>query len=79
MDILDDDITLSMLMKRNSEKKPAEQKKTESLKVTDLSWLKEKEVYELQLNQLQEQLEASMLQNQNYGILHMYNIFISVL
>ncbi|XP_047146535.1 GRAM domain-containing protein 4 isoform X1 [Hydra vulgaris] len=65
MDSLDDGITLSMLMKRNSEK-TSEQKKNESLKASSLSWVKEKEVYELQLNQLQEQLVASMLQNQNY-------------
>ena len=36
------------------------------------NWKKEKEVFELQLNQLQEQLVAAMVQNQQLGLFSLY-------
>ena len=79
MDSADDsaDITLSLLMERNSETSNGVnmREKTSGDKVRKISrkqeegeeWMKERNVFELQLNQLQEQLVAAMVQNQQLG------------
>ncbi|XP_057296319.1 GRAM domain-containing protein 4-like isoform X1 [Hydractinia symbiolongicarpus] len=57
MDSTDDEFTLSLLEKRNSVKKETSE--------GEEKWSKERNVFELQLTQLQEQLVASMVQNQH--------------
>lgn len=59
MDSTDDEFTLSLLEKRNSVKKETSE--------GEEKWSKERNVFELQLTQLQEQLVASMVQNQHLG------------
>lgn len=58
--------TLSSLVKRNSLSFKSTQASDEGNKKKEehKTWTKEKEVFELQLNQLQEQLVAAMVQNQ---------------
>lgn len=61
----DDSLTLKNLMRRNSKsRKKSTDQNEETSSSSSSSWEKEKEVFELQLTQLQEQLVAAMVQNQ---------------
>ena len=62
MDIADN-LTLSNLMSRNNTKRNSRNEDNSS------NWEKEKEIFELQLTQLQEQLVAAMVQNQQLSII----------
>jgi len=65
MDSFDEDLTLSKLLKRNKKSLSSSPLGTSiEMMTTKESWKHEKDVFELQLNQLQEQLVSSMVQNQ---------------
>ena len=64
MNFAEDELTLSKLMERNNERsKSKSDKKNEN----GDKWEDERRIFETQLNQLQEQLVATMVQNQQLG------------
>lgn len=68
MDSFEEDLTLSKLLKRNKKSLSSSPMGTSiEMMSTKESWKHEKDVFELQLNQLQEQLVSSMVQNQQLG------------
>ena len=64
MDFAEDELTLSKLMEKNNE---SDKTKSDKKNQKGDKWEDEKRIFETQLNQLQEQLVATMVQNQQLG------------
>ena len=64
MDFAEDELTLSKLMEKNNE---SDKSKSDKKNQKGDKWEDEKRIFETQLNQLQEQLVATMVQNQQLG------------
>ena len=64
MDFAEDELTLSKLMEKNNE---SDKSKSHKKNQKGDKWEDEKRIFETQLNQLQEQLVATMVQNQQLG------------
>ena len=64
MDFAEDELTLSKLMEKNNE---SDKSKSDKENQKGDKWEDEKRIFETQLNQLQEQLVATMVQKQQLG------------
>ena len=64
MNFAEDELTLSKLMERNNE---SSKSKSDKKNENGDKWEDERRIFETQLNQLQEQLVATMVQNQQLG------------
>ena len=64
MDFAEDELTLSKLMEKNNE---SDKSKSDKKNQKGDKWEDEKRIFETQLNQLQEQLVATMVQKQQLG------------
>ena len=64
MDFAEDELTLSKLMEKNNE---SDKSKSDKKNEKGDKWEDERRIFETQLNQLQEQLVATMVQNQQLG------------
>ena len=64
MDFAEDELTLSKLMEKNNE---SDKSKSDKKNEKGDKWEDERRIFETQLNQLQEQLVATMVQKQQLG------------
>ena len=64
MNFAEDELTLSKLMEKNNE---SSKSKSDKKNENGDKWEDERRIFETQLNQLQEQLVATMVQNQQLG------------
>ena len=64
MDFAEDELTLSKLMEKNNE---SDKSKSDKKNQKGDKWEDEKRIFETLLNQLQEQLVATMVQKQQLG------------
>ena len=64
MNFAEDELTLSKLMEKNNE---SSKSKSDKKNENGDKWEDERRIFETQLNQLQEQLVATMVQNQHLG------------
>ena len=64
MDFAEDELTLSKLMEKSNE---SDKSKSDKKNQKGDKWEDEKRIFETQLNQLQEQLVATMVQKQQLG------------
>ena len=64
MNFAEDELTLSKLMEKNNE---SSKSKSDKKNGNGDKWEDERRIFETQLNQLQEQLVATMVQNQQLG------------